>query len=225
MLQGLYGKIFLGLATLGLLPKPNLRGDRQVEWSWVAAHLGGGSGELLDFGSGGSVLGLLAARLGYQVTAIDLEAVSALYRHPRFRHQHADLFKLDVAPETFDVIINCSSVEHVGLAHRYGIRQPQPDGDLQAMTILRRLLKPSGRMLLTLPVGRDAVVAPLHRVYGPSRLPPLLRGWTIEQQEYWIKDCHNQWVIAEEARALELRPRAWLYALGLFVLRPSGGNG
>lgn len=221
MVRLVWRKGQLGLAALGLLPAPNLLGDRHVEWSWVATHLGSGPGQLLDFGSGGSFLGLLAARKAYQVTAIDLQQVRWLYGHPNVRGLRADLFTLEVPPATFDVILNCSTVEHVGLRGRYGVRQDQPDGDLHAMALLRRLLKPRGIMVMTVPVGRDAVYPPLHRVYGAMRLMRLLSGWLIEQEEYWVKDGQNRWVMVDRSTALNRRPVAWCYGLGLFVLRPT----
>ncbi len=213
-------KMQVGLASVGLLPKPNLLGDRSVEWSWVAAHLGHEGGEVLDFGSGGSLLSLLAARRGYRVTAIDVHPVTWWYRHPRMRCVQADLFQFAGSETLFDVIINCSTIEHVGLAHRYGVSEERAQGDLEAMAVLRRLLKPSGMMLLTIPVGQDAVFAPLHRVYGRDRLPRLLNGWTIVEREFWSKDAQNQWSVVDENAALDCQPRAWSYALGLYVLRP-----
>ena len=94
------------------------------------------------------------------------------------------------------------------------------DGDLAAMRKLRDLAKPGGTMLLTIPVGRDAVFAPLHRVYGEERLPRLLEGWAIEEQEFWVKQADGCWAQVRRSDALALRPQAMLYGLGLFVLKP-----
>ncbi len=77
----------------------------------------------------------------------------------------------------FDAAISISSIEHDGLG-RYG--DPiDPDGDLRAMKEIRRLLKPDGRLYLSVPVGRDVVVWNAHRIYGPIRMPMLLEGWEI----------------------------------------------
>jgi len=54
-----------------------------------------------------------------------------------------------------------------------------PDGDLDAMGILRELLAPGGRMILTIPVGRDQICGPYHRIYGEDRLPRLLDGFGV----------------------------------------------
>lgn len=207
-------------------PKINLWGDRDVEWSFCAAHRPDGPGEALDFGSGASYMSLIAARKGFQVTALDLEPQTFLWRHPQVTFVQGDLLKMDWQPERFDLVINCSTVEHVGLAGRYGVTEQWPDGDLEAMARLWELMKAGGVMLLTIPVGRDAVFAPLCRVYGKERLPRLLDGYIVEKEVFWVKDQENRWVQADKGTALNFEASAgsWdplqnVYALGCFVLR------
>jgi hypothetical protein len=55
------------------------------------------------------------------------------------------------------------------------------------MAKMRQLLKHGGKMLLTIPVGQDALYPSSHRVYGRERLPRLLDGYIVEKKEYWIK--------------------------------------
>src|SRR5437763_231035 len=62
------------------------------------------------------------------------------------------------------------------------------DGDLEAMSILGDALAPQGTMIMTVPVGQDLVCAPYHRIYGETRLPKLLAGCEIEEEQYWNKD-------------------------------------
>jgi hypothetical protein len=54
-------------------PTRNLWGDRDVEYSFIAAHMPNGPGKALDFGSGSSYMSLLAALRGFEVIALDLE--------------------------------------------------------------------------------------------------------------------------------------------------------
>jgi len=198
---------------------PNdLSGDRDVEYSWVAAMMPPGPGRALDFGCGFGNLGLLAAQRGYTVTALDLRDIFWRYEHPDAELVRGDVFDLDLSAKSLDLVINCSTVEHVGLAGRYGSPE-RPDGDLEAMQHLLALTKPGGIMLVTIPVGRDAVFRPLHRVYGRKRLPRLLDGWDAEQKQFWIKDEANKWVLSDEAAALDFEPTEKVYALGCFVLR------
>ena len=146
----------------------NLLGDRDIEWSWIISQMPSGPGHALDFGPGGSHLALIAAQRGFHVTAVDLEPVQWPYVHPGLRFIRGDILKLPLPRGHFDLVINCSTVEHVGLAGRYGVTENRPNGDLEAMARLRELMKPGGVMLLTIPVGRDAVFAPLCRVYAVS---------------------------------------------------------
>jgi len=208
---------------------PNLAGERNIEWSWVSSQMSSGPGEALDFGPGGSFLGLIAAQRGFRVTAVDLEPVQWHYTHPGLQFIHGDILKLSLPTNHFDLVINCSTVEHVGLAGRYGVTEDNTNGDLEAMARLKKLMKPGGIMLLTIPVGQDAVFLPLHRVYGAQRLPRLLEGYKVEKEAFWVKDNQNRWVPAEKEAALHFKASAgsWnplsnVYALGCFVLRRSG---
>ena len=216
----------------GIPAEQNLRGDRDIEWSWIAAQMPPGPGEALDFGHGSSHLGLIAAQRGFNVTAVDLQPARWCYQHPGLRFVQGDILRLPLPVGHFDVVINCSTVEHVGLVGRYGVSEERSDGDLDAMARLGQLMKPGGRMLLTIPVGQDAIFAPLCRVYGDERLPRLLHGYAIEAETFWMKDDQNRWNVCDRNSALKFKASAgsWdamqnVYALGCFVLRPSDQEG
>lgn len=209
----------------------DLSGDREIEWTFIATQMPHGPGEALDFGCGHGNLSLLAAAHGFKVLALDLQPYVFSWNHSDVRFVQGDLLKLDLPKGRFDLIINCSSVEHVGLAGRFGATESASDGDLQAMRRLRDLMKPGARMLLTIPCGRDAVFAPLHRVYGGKRLPLLLDGYFVEHQVFWVKEPDNRWVSCELERALSFhasadfnKPARCSYALGCFVLSKSVGS-
>ena len=154
---------------------PSLSGDRWVEWSSCIRRLAAGSGRTLDFGADIAFLSLAAAQRGHLVTAFDRLPSTAEFEHPGVRFVEADVLTHDFGEVRFDQIINCSSVEHVGLGGRYGSTDAL-NGDLEAMGRLRDVLAPQGRMILTIPVGRDLVCAPLHRIYGEARFPAFLRA-------------------------------------------------
>lgn len=203
------------------LPSPNLKGDRDIENTWIAANMPEGPGDALDFGTGGNWNGLLAARKGFNVICIDLLPISWPYRHAGLNFIRKDIFELDCPEEFFDLIINCSTIEHVGLADRYGITKEQEDDDLEAMVILGKLLKPGKPMIMTIPVGLDHVIRPYHRVYGNNRLPLLLSDWKIKKEEYWVKNKKNDWVVVDKEIALNRMATSYLYGLGLYVLTRS----
>lgn len=201
----------------------DLSGDRDIEWSFVAGHLPCGPGEALDFGSGGTYLSLIAARRGFSVVALDLKQPAPFWQHPNRRVIEGDLLEVDLQNAKFDLVINCSSVEHVGLVGRYSVSDARPDGDLEAMRRLRKLMKPGAIQLLTIPLGRDAVFQPWHRVYGEKRLPLLLQGYRLVHAEFWCKSQDRTWITCGRQEALSFGA-AWdrqrkIYALGCFVLQ------
>lgn len=204
----------------------NIWGDRDVEYSWIGSHLPCGPGEALDFGSGTSYLALLCALRGFDVTALDLRSIDRHYAHPALHFVQGDVFTVHLPAGHFDIIINCSSIEHVGLAGRYGVVDQQPDGDLVAMRRLLDLMKPGALMLLTIPVGQDSVFMPVHRVYGVERLPRLLDGFEVQKEMFWVKDSENRWIVSDKEAALQFQasgassdPSLVIYGLGCFVLR------
>jgi hypothetical protein len=194
---------------------PSLEGDRWVEWSFCMARMHDGSGRTLDFGADIGFLSLAAAQRGHDVIALDREPSSLQYQHPRVKHMRADI--LEWEPEApFDQIVNCSSVEHVGLAGRYGSTD-ESDGDVRAMDRMSQMLNPAGRMILTIPVGRDLVVPPQHRIYGEARLPRLIEQFEVVEEQFWRKGG-SHWSECDRAEALATQGSRSFYSLGLFVL-------
>ncbi len=211
-------------------PRPalDLAGAREVEWSFVAAQMPRGPGDALDFACETGYLSIQAAQFGFRVVALDLQTQNFPWSHSNIRFLKGDILDLSLPEDSFDLVINCSSVEHVGLAGRYDVSHSESDGDLQAMSRLRSVMKRDGVMILTVPCGLDAVVTPFHRVYGAQRLPLLLEGYLVEKQAYWIKGGDRIWRTCQKEEALAHVPTAHptegffcSYALACFVLRKS----
>jgi len=216
------GHLILRLSNLGKPQNtPDLSGDRHIERAWVSAHLPDNPGAVLDFGCGEALLGLTAAMKGGEVTGFDRQQLQLPFVTDSLKVQTGDILDFDFGDARFDVVINCSSVEHVGLAGRYRSLDVS-DGDLIAMERMRRLLRaPGGIMLLTVPVGQDTVFTPLHRVYGARRLDLLLRGFRVAKEEFWSKRPGlNVWTKVDRQEALATQPSETFYSLGLFVLQP-----
>jgi SAM-dependent methyltransferase len=229
----------LRTAKRALFPPPhvitNIDGERHVEWSFLSKEMPNGPGEALEFGCENGYMSLLAAQKGFHVLACDLQQQYFLWQHPGVEFHLGDFLTLDLAENQFDLVINCSSVEHVGIAGRYGITTKQSNGDIEVMERFAHVLKPSGVLLMTAPCGRDAVMAPWCRVYGEERLPRLLAPLCLQKEVYWKKDGENRWVAASRIDALSYptrndpaNPHGCSYALGGFVLRkamPQNGPG
>ena len=204
----------------------NIKGERDVEWAFLFTNLPDGPGKAIEFGCEFGHMSLLAALKGFQVLAVDLQDQPFTWKHPNVEFVKGDFLKIALPRESFDLAINCSSVEHVGVAGRYGIELDEPDGDIEVMERLAAVLKPGGLLLMTAPCGKDAVMAPWHRVYGPERLPKILAPFEILKEAYWVKNDTNQWTISDQATALNSPCRndpnhghECLYSLAGFVLR------
>jgi len=205
----------------------DLSGDRDIEWSYIASRLPLGKGRVFDFGCGAGNTAIHAIQKGYSVVALDLLPCRLPWSHPNIETIWGDLLTLELPEGQFDYVLNCSTVEHVGLAGRYGIAEEKTNGDLAAMAKMRKLLKASGKMLMTIPCGKDAVIAPWHRVYGRKRLPKLLEQFAVDDQVFWAKRVDNCWYPVSEQDALSYVPTSHRtiatrcsYALGCFTLRP-----
>jgi len=201
---------------------PNLAGDREMEWTYVAARIGryaNGHSHILDFGCGTGVLSFAAASIGARVTAIDLMPCQFQSVFPNLEFRQIDIMSLDDRNEKYDLILNCSTIEHVGLSGRYNARA-LVDGDIEAMQKILKLLKPGGRMILVIPVGRDMVIPPLHRIYGRERFSKLIDGYKIHESSFLCKDQANVWTPCSMETALAEEGNDHYYALGMMVLEP-----
>lgn len=196
----------------------DLKGDRAIEWSWVSANIPDGPGYAMDFGPGGSQLSTIAAMKGFDVTGVDMLDVERPFYLPNLKFMRGDLNELPLQNWHFDLIINCSTVEHSGISGRYNITKEDEEADLRAMAKLRELMKPTGIQLLTIPVGQDTVWRPLHRIYGEKRFPKLTAGYRVLQSRCWTKDRYNRWVLTDTKEAFAKPTAPTVYGLGCFIL-------
>jgi 2-polyprenyl-3-methyl-5-hydroxy-6-metoxy-1,4-benzoquinol methylase len=198
----------------------NLMGDRDIEWSWMLSRIKNISGKALDLGCGDSLLlSLTAAQRGYDVLAMDREPHKYPYIANGVTFKLADVLEESFSSNYFDLIMVCSTIEHIGLPKRYQVTDSISEGDLVVMKKLHDAIEPDGMLLLTLPIGLDAVFAPYHRVYGEVRLPRLLKEWSITEEIYWVKQPSNQWLSVSRQEALARPGSINYYGLGCFVLQ------
>jgi SAM-dependent methyltransferase len=102
----------------------------------------------------------------------------------------ADLRHLPFADHSVASISCMHVVEHIGLG-RYG--DPiDPDGDLEAMAELRRVLAPGGSLLFVVPVGRPRVVFNAHRIYGVAQIRHCFRDLELRQFALIPDGRHNR---------------------------------
>jgi len=123
--------------------------SRYLELPWAVERLGARPGErVLDLASP-KLLAVVLARRGVHVTSVDqlereIETWRALAGHvPGLELRVADGRALPFADATFDHAYSISVLEH--------IEQP---GDAEALEELARVVRPGGRVLVTLPHAR-----------------------------------------------------------------------
>ena len=195
-----------------------LSGDRDLEWSWVISKAPNSTKRTLDFGPGNSTIPIALSFISEEVVCLDLNKPEINYGVKNIKHILGDVTSPPAGLGKFDLIVNCSSIEHVGLPGRYGSTEIS-DGDLIGMENLHHLMNESAKMLLTVPVGKDGVYLPNHRVYGIDRLPQLLSGFKIENEKYFEKTNSKRfWAETTKEIALATNSSATFYSIGLFVL-------
>jgi SAM-dependent methyltransferase len=76
---------------------------------------------------------------------------------PGMHRTRADVRRLAYRDNVFELIYCISTIEHVGRDNtRYGLppEPPDPDADLTTLLELARVLAPTGRLLISVPLGR-----------------------------------------------------------------------
>jgi len=165
--------------------------ERIVEKAWVLRNIGLNIGaKILDAGCAESLLGIELASNGFSVTGLDFRPYPL--EHPNFRFIQGDLEDIPLASESFDGATLLSTIEHVGLGW-YGDPQGASKRDA-AMAEIHRVLKPGGRLLLTVPFG-NAAMTPLHHIFDPQELRRLVRRFRILSLEYGIKLDKKTWLM------------------------------
>lgn len=132
--------------------------DRHYEYPWVIENLPDIGSTILDVGCSGSMLPFLLDALGHFVWGIDLRPAP----HARFTFAQDDICTNKFPDNEFEIITAVSTIEHI-------------KDDFKAVDEIRRILKPDGVFLMTVPYGRFKETR-FHRVYDYARLEMLTHG-------------------------------------------------
>jgi 2-polyprenyl-3-methyl-5-hydroxy-6-metoxy-1,4-benzoquinol methylase len=140
--------------------------EQTVENAMVLANIPAGARSVLDFGGVESLLPITLAALGYRVTVWDQRRYA--FAHPLLQVITRDIFAPPPAElQLFDMVVSVSTIEHLGFGSYGDITAD--DADAKGVAALWSLLKPGGRMIVTVPAGR-AAVHPGFRVYDRERI-------------------------------------------------------
>lgn len=131
--------------------------ERVVEYPWALARLSGS--EVLDAGSTFNHAALLDRFSDRNLTIATLAPERQSFLERGISYVYADLRALPFRDGGFDQVLCVSVLEHVGMDNRgYGAdsgatSSPQDEGR-RALIELVRVLRPGGRILLTVPYGK-----------------------------------------------------------------------
>lgn len=134
--------------------------ERAVEFPWVFGK--GLSGRILDAGATLNHEHIID-RLSSRADSLHITTLvpgSEPFHSNKISYIFADLRDLPLRDETYDQIASLSTLEHVGMDNSgygaEGTAATDPDIALaDAMSELRRVLKPGGRLFVTVPYGAN----------------------------------------------------------------------
>ncbi len=174
--------------------------DRTLEYPWLLENIKISSGKLLDVGSTASNLLYDFLPKTIEIHSLDLNSKSIKSEAVKFTV--GDIRKTAYADNYFDVVSCVSTLEHIGVAGRYG-SDDDPQGDVKAVNEMTRILKPSGTLLVTVPYGvRD--VLPINKLYNKERISGLFKNFSsvkIEYKKYFPQ--FQLWLATNEAEAAQ----------------------
>lgn len=181
--------------------------SRKAEYDFIFKHLPPYGSIILDIGCTDSLLAFRLAQRGYRTYGIDVRDYSE--KHSRLNFIRGDILHLPFQDSSLDAVIAVSTLEHIGLG-AYGDPLCE-NADHLAMQDVLRVLKPGGRLIMTVPFCSEHRIAFWHgaveRYYDSLTLRNLCDGFKIHAQEFYIGLSRFNWVNGseEEAKNNQLR--------------------
>lgn len=175
--------------------------SRTAEYRFVFRHIPPPGSTVLDVGCCESLLPLKLARKGYNVYGIDTRQY--LEKHPNLAFFQGDIICTPFPDKFFDCALAISTIEHIGLGlYRDPIHE---DADTKAVQEISRILKPSGKLILTTPYAAKYKLARyaggIERYYDSSTLKTLFCGFEVQDQEFFIGKSRFNWISVPEEQA------------------------
>jgi len=205
--------------------------ERIVEYPWVLSRIPKEGKSLLD---GGSALNYPFLLEGPQlstkrVVIMTLAPESTMTKNANVSYVFGDLRDTLFRDGAFDTVVSISTLEHIGMDNTMlysqddSHKESHPDDCLQVIREFRRLLKPGGRFLMTVPFGKPQNFGWLKQfdgsrlkqaidAFGPADVTTTFfqygdAGWAISD-EAACKDCEYFDVHSAPAPATDLAAAA-----------------
>lgn len=93
--------------------------------------------------------------------------------------EKGDLLHLPFADNSIVSLSCMHTIEHVGLG-RYG-DEINPDGDLKAVSELKRAVAPGGSILFVAPIGKPKIMFNAHRIYSYEQVVDMFSGFRLKE--------------------------------------------
>ncbi|ABB24701.1 class I SAM-dependent methyltransferase [Pelodictyon luteolum] len=139
--------------------------ERSIEYPWLFAQLPAKPGKVLDAGSALNH-GFLIERAplkNAELTIMTLAPEKRCFWGRSISYVFGDLRNTMFKDASFDVVVSVSTIEHIGLDNTklytsdVTKKENDVDGYLSAITEYKRILKPGGLCLITVPYGKPEV--------------------------------------------------------------------
>jgi SAM-dependent methyltransferase len=175
--------------------------SRTAEYRFVLKNLPPVGSTILDVGCCDSLLALRLAKRGYKVYGIDTRRYQE--KHPNLTFVQEDILRTSFPDRLFDAVIAISTIEHIGLGV-YG--DPIHDNaDIMAVREISRILRPDGRLIVTIPFAAQYRLAKYgggyERYYDANTIGRLFEGFQIRAREFLVGMRRFKWVSASEQEA------------------------
>ncbi len=190
--------VALGLGARGRaealtwLQAPPATDERMIEIPWVLSRVVP-SGRVLEVGYAFAEPAYLAGLLRCEVELVGVDLVEL--ELDDVERLVADVRRLPLPDESIDQALLVSTLEHVGADNSvYGVDdEPDPGARRDALVELRRVLRPDGSLLVTVPLGE-----------------PGDHGWFRQDDvSGWTSAFTDAGWFVEEQEAYELTPDGW----------------
>jgi hypothetical protein len=185
--------------------------ERIVEYPWIFSRLPQ-EGNILDAGSTLNKEVLIKSRFLHERELIIYTLwLDRIAMYPNVSFLLGDLRKIILRDSVIDTLVCISTLEHVGYTYEYKTYsksnpwpQAEPESYLDAVREFRRVVKPGGHFLLTVPFGRyerhgwlqqfdSKMIDAVEAVFGGER-----------SQRLFYRYVDGAWRVASEAECSEL---------------------
>jgi len=173
--------------------------------AWLARQLSGAKpARHVDVGSSVLTMSVLSAWI--DTVFVDYRPLKASL--PRLNSVAGDILRLPFADNSLHSLSCLHVIEHIGLG-RYG--DPiDPQGSAKAAFELQRIVRPGGKLFLSLPIGRERICFNAHRVHAPNSVIGMFGQLKLVEFSY-VDDAGQLRERQQPASAKDLQ-----YGCGLF---------